>query len=525
MSILWPLGQAPGRSSGYARSMASVDAISALLAKGDAAAPALQAPGRASLSRAQLRELVATARKKFNALGIGRGERVAIVLPNGPATATAFLSVAGTATAAPLNPSYRREEMDFFLADLEAKALVTAVTEEGPAPAAAEALGIPVVRLVEDKSSAGAFHLEGIERHTSQAGPAEIEDVALVLHTSGTTSRPKLVPLTHKNLAASARNIGIALDLGETDLCLNVMPLFHIHGLVAALCASLAAGGSVAATPGFDAFSFFRWMEEIRPTWYTAVPTMHQMMLARSDRHQETIKAVPLRFVRSSSASLAPSVMEELEKTLGVPVIESYGMTEAAHQMASNPLPPGERKPGSVGIAAGPEVAVMDAAGNLLPVGETGEVVIRGENVTAGYIGRPEANAEAFINSWFRTGDQGMLDEDGYLHLRGRLKEIVNRGGEKISPKEVDEALLAHPGVAQAIAFAIPHPKLGEDIAAAVVTSEGEEVKVSDLREFVAERLAPFKVPRKILFVEEIPKGPTGKLQRIGLAAKLGLDA
>jgi acyl-CoA synthetase (AMP-forming)/AMP-acid ligase II len=301
------------------------------------------------------------------------------------------------------------------------------------------------------------------------------------------------------------------------------MPLFHIHGLVGALLSSLFAEASVNCPPGFNALKFFGWLDEAEATWYTAVPTMHQAILSRAERNAEIIARRRLRFIRSSSASLPPQIMRALEETFGCPVIESYGMTEAAHQMASNSLPPRPRKPGSVGIAAGPEIAIMDAHGALLAKGEIGEIVIRGPNVTQGYANNPKANAEAFSNGWFRTGDQGILDADGYLSLTGRLKEIINRGGEKISPREVDDVLMDHPALAQVVTFAMPHEKLGEEVAAAVVLREGEHTTEADLREFAAKRLADFKVPRKILFLDEIPKGATGKLQRIGLAKLLGL--
>jgi acyl-CoA synthetase (AMP-forming)/AMP-acid ligase II len=303
---------------------------------------------------------------------------------------------------------------------------------------------------------------------------------------------------------------------------LNIMPLFHIHGLIAGLLAPLAGGGSVFCTPGFNALKFFGWMREARPTWYTAVPTMHQAILARAGGNAAVIRENPLRFVRSSSSSMPPQVIRELEAAFAAPLIEAYGMTEAAHQMTSNPLS-GKRIPGSVGRAAGPEVAIMDAAGALVPAGASGEIVIRGVNVTPGYENNPEANHAAFTNGWFRTGDQGVMDGEGYVSITGRLKEIINRGGEKISPREVDEVLMDHPAVAQVVTFACPHEKLGEDVAAAVVLREGEALDAKQLREFAATRLADFKVPRKILFLSEIPKGPTGKLQRIGLAEKLGL--
>jgi acyl-CoA synthetase (AMP-forming)/AMP-acid ligase II len=376
--------------------------------------------------------------------------------------------------------------------------------------------------------AAGDFTLiapSGLSGPPARPGPAETDDIALVLHTSGTTSRPKIVPLRQSNVAASAAHIGASLALTPEDACLNIMPLFHIHGLIAAVLASLAAGGSVCCTPGFNGFRFFAWFEHARPSWYTAVPTMHQALLGLAARHKPAIAAGRLRFIRSSSASLPPQVMTALEEAFGVPVLESYGMTEAAHQMASNPLPPRPHFAGSVGIAAGPEIAIMTDDGAILPAGEIGEVVIRGRNVTAGYENNPDANAKAFTGGWFRTGDQGALDAEGYLRLTGRLKEIINRGGEKISPLEVDTVLMDHPAVAQVVTFAVPHDKLGEEVGAAVVLREGASLDAPALRDFAAARLAPFKVPRHVVFLAEIPKGATGKLQRIGLAEKLGLPA
>jgi acyl-CoA synthetase (AMP-forming)/AMP-acid ligase II len=293
---------------------------------------------------------------------------------------------------------------------------------------------------------------------------------------------------------------------------------------MAAVLASVAAGGAVVCTPGFDALRFFRWLDEERPTWFTAVPTMHQAILGRAERNADIIARARLRFLRSSSASLPGPVMQQLEQVFSAPLVESYGMTEASHQMCSNPLA-GPRKPGSVGRPAGPEVAIMADDGTLLPQGEIGEVVIRGPNVTAGYEANPEANAKAYTQGWFRTGDQGAFDEDGFLTLTGRLKELINRGGEKVSPLEVDGVLSGHPAVAQALTFAIPHPKLGEEVGAAVVLREGMECSERELRAFAAEHLADFKVPRKVVFLAEIPKGATGKLMRIGLAEKLGLTA
>lgn len=509
--------------------MERTNTFEALLAHGRAEDDALGAPGRPALTYGALRELTARVREQLNAWGLGQGDRIALVLPNGPEMAAAFLAVASAATTAPLNPAYRADELAFYLDDLQARALVVLEGAEGPAREVARARNLPVIELKPTSDGpAGHFSLRSELPSTLTArrpGAPHADDVALVLHTSGTTARPKLVPLTHANLSASARNIATRLGLGAGDACLNIMPLFHIHGLVAAVLSSLGAGGRVVCTPGFSALRFFAWFEEVRPTWYTAVPTMHQALAERARRNAPSLEGHRLRFIRSSSASLPPQVMEELERVFGVPVIESYGMTEAAHQMASNPLPPSPRYSGSVGLAAGPEVAIMDGAGALLPSGEIGEVVIRGPNVMSGYVNNPEANARAFTHGWFRTGDQGTLDAQGYLRLTGRLKELINRGGEKVSPLEVDTVLLDHPAVLQAVTFALPHPKLGEDVAAAVVLREGQAATERELRDFVASRVADFKVPRRVVLLTELPKGPTGKVQRIGLAERLGLTS
>ncbi|MGP3722302.1 acyl--CoA ligase [Cereibacter sphaeroides] len=490
---------------------------------------AVGAPDRPWLTYAGLRELVGHTVTALHAAGVGKGDRVAIVLPNGPEMATAFVALAEGAVTAPLNPAYRLEEFEFYLSDLGAKAIVLAEGYDGPALVAANHLGLAVLRLGHDAADpAGSFTLraESVAPGEPERATARPRDLALILHTSGTTSRPKIVPLRHGNLSASAHHIAGSLALTPHDRCLNMMPLFHIHGLVAAVSASLAAGASVWCAPGFDALKVFGWIEAARPTWYTAVPTMHQAILARAPRNAEVIERVPLRFIRSSSASLPAQVMEALSATFRAPVIEAYGMTEAAHQMTSNPLPPRPQKPGSVGVAAGPQVRIADEASDRLIEG-TGEVVISGPNVTAGYEANEAANAKSFFEAegerWFRTGDQGRFDAEGYLTITGRLKEIINRGGEKISPLEVDGVLMDHPAVLQVVTFALPHPKLGEEVAAAVVLREGMAADEAAIRAFCADRLAEFKVPRRVVLLEEIPKGATGKLQRIGLAEKLGL--
>ena len=490
-----------------------------LLASGAPGAASIRAEGLADMSYATLKAQTVRVGGELAALGVGPYDRVAIVLPNGPTMAAAFACMAPWCATAPLNPAYKAEEFDFYLDDLDARILLVDEGSESPSIGVAERRGIEVVR-VSATDTAGEFSL-GVDAVTPVERGADA--TALILHTSGTTSRPKMVPLSQANLVASATNIARTLTLEPGDLCMNVMPLFHIHGLMAPVLASLAAGASVHCTSGFDALRFYGWLDAVRPTWYSAVPTMHQAILARARRNQTVIDSIELRFIRSSSASLPPQVMAALEETFGAPVIEAYAMTEAAHQMCSNPLPPAARKPGCVGPGAGPEVSIRGADGTALGQGGEGEICIRGANVTSGYLNNPEANATAFHGDWFRTGDQGVMDEDGYVKITGRLKEIINRGGEKIAPLEIDEVLLDHPAVGQVCAFAVPHDKLGEDVGAAVVLKDGEEVSERDLRAFAGERLADFKVPRKIVFVAEIPKGPTGKIQRIGLAKALGL--
>jgi oxalate---CoA ligase len=512
------------------------DTLHPLLAGAAADASALAAPGRPTLSHGALRALIGDTVAWLNGVGIGRGDRVAIVLPNGPEMASCFLACASGVASAPLNPAYRADEFEFYLSDLRARALIVERGSASPAVEVARQLGIALIELHQGEA-AGQFSLtladtggasrSGGAGRAAATGPAQAEDVSMLLHTSGTTSRPKIVPLSQRNLAASAQHIARTLAFTPADGGLNIMPLFHIHGLIAGVLAPLAAGSRVFCTPGFNALKFFGWMDEARPTWFTAVPTMHQAILARAPKNAEVIARHRLRFLRSSSSSIPPQVIAELEQVFGAPLIESYGMTEATHQMASNPLPPARRKPGSVGRAAGPEIAILCDDGRLLPAGErpgqVGEIVIRGPNVTAGYEANDQANAEAFVNGWFRTGDQGVMDPEGYLTITGRLKEIINRGGEKISPREVDEVLMDHPAVAQVVCFGMPHAKLGEEVAAVVVLREGAAADERELQRFVATRVADFKVPAKILFMDEIPKGATGKLQRIGLAARLGL--
>jgi acyl-CoA synthetase (AMP-forming)/AMP-acid ligase II len=468
------------------------------------------------ISYASLREQVKDVADAFAGLGVAHGDRVAMALPNGLPAIVCFLGAAVAGTAAPLNPGYRQDEFRFYLDDTEARLLV--LPEDGGEDArraAGDSIAIVNAGVVDGRVRLSA---NGARRTADAPSP---DDTALVLHTSGSTGRPKRVPLKQSNLVTSISNIIETYGLGPDDVSLCVMPLFHVHGLMASLMATLASGGTVVVPPRFNALGFWRIVREYGVTWYSAVPTMHQLLLAREGKG-ERVERGTLRFIRSCSASLAPETMQAMESAFGVPVLEAYGMTEAAHQMSSNPLPPGDRKPGSVGAGTGVRVAIMDNAGNLLPTAEHGEVVIQGDNVITGYENNPEANATSFTNGWFRTGDQGFLDANGYLTLVGRLKELINRGGEKISPREIDEVLLTHPAIAEAVAFGVPHRMWGEEVAAAVVLREETNASEADLLAFCRNRLAEFKAPKKIHIVQAIPRTATGKLQRRIVAAAYG---
>jgi acyl-CoA synthetase (AMP-forming)/AMP-acid ligase II len=449
--------------------------------------------------------------------GIRRGDRVATALPNGLPAIVSFLAASIAGTAAPLNPAYRYDEFCFFLEDTSARILLCPPTGAEEARHAAADRNVPVLTVEMDAQ--GTVRLLGAPRGHSVIEPSP-EDVALILHTSGSTGHPKRVPLEQSNLMISAANIVHTYSLTPEDVSLCVMPLFHVHGLMASTIATLLSGGTVVVPAKFEALSFWRMVREHRVSWYSGVPTIHQLLLARAGKKGKPAGADSLRFIRSCSTPLSAEVMHKMEEVFGVPLVEAYGMTEAAHQMTSNPLPPLPRKPSSVGLPAGVHIGIMDEDSNHFDETEQrGEIVVQGSSVFQGYENDSEANASSFVDGWFRTGDEGYLDADGYLHLTGRLKELINRAGEKIMPREVDKVLLAHPAVAEAVTFGYSHPTLGEEVAAAVVLHDPESE--AKLLKHCREHLAEYKCPKKLYIVSSIPQTATGKVRRSAMAAAL----
>ena len=493
----------PSRSAG--------ESLNAILEHHDPARPALIVPeDREVLSYGQLADRVGHLASCLASAGVTRADRVAFTLPNGPDVVQALLAITALgAAAAPLNPAYTESEYSFYLTDIAPRLLLLPDAVPAAAATAAAACEVSVLTLRGRAGEPPVLLADGSELVPLDGfEPGQPDDVGVVLHTSGTTSRPKQVPLGQRNLMASTRTIAAHYALGPSDVSFCVMPLFHVHGLVASAFAALAGGGSVIVPRRFTPRGFWAQARDHGATWLSAGPTLHQMIL---DRVHEAGPPATLRFARSCSSPLSPALLERAERGYGVPMLEAYGMTEASHQMASNPLPPGARIPGSVGVPTGTEIAIADRAGGLLPEGSAGEVVIRGPGVMGGYANNPAATAEAFFGDWFRTGDRGVL-RDGYLYLEGRLKEMILRGGENISPAEVEQALMSHPAVRDAVCFGVPDDKYGELVSAAVTLSGAVEPK--ELTEHCGERLAAFKVPASIHVLDQIPRTATGKIQR-----------
>jgi acyl-CoA synthetase (AMP-forming)/AMP-acid ligase II/thioesterase domain-containing protein len=477
---------------------------------------ALLAPGRAALTYRQLWDHVQVSRKALASIGVRPGEVTALVLPGGPELVTAFLTIASTGACAPLDPALTESECRFYLNRLGARTLIVPDDIPSPAAEAARSLGMRILTVHATRNQpTGVFELRDSGELPLAVG--RTTDAALLLFTSASTNSPKLVPLTWHNLHAMTVHDSRALQLSAADRLLSLMPLFHLHGLATVLT-QLSCGGSVVCTAGFEPRSFPKWLTGLHPTWFTSSPPLNRAILALARQQPNVYKDVPLRFIRSGTAPSEPQLLTLLEEATGVPVLNGYGLTETGGVARTTR---DARKAGSVGRSSGLELAIMDPSGSIVPPECEGEIAVRGPSVTSGYLDNPEANQSAFHDGWFRTGDIGRLDEEGFLFITGRLKEMINRGGKKIAPQEVEAALLGHPAVQDAAACAIPHPTLGEDVIAAVVLRPAASTSETELRQFAASQLAPFKVPRRIVLIDSIPRTSTGKPRRRALAELL----
>ena len=487
----------------------------------DREADCILAPALQPLSFQGLFDHVWHIEAQLRAAGIGPGDCVASALPCGVDAATAFIALASSCLYAPLNPADDENALELAFAHLSPTAVVLKSGDSTPARAAAERAGIEVIELRSPNGyEAGRFEIV-IPKAASTRHPLEHEQTpGLLMQTSGTTGRPKFVRHTQATLFHAAKFLIRAHQLSPADRCLNMSPLFHSLGLLGSVLIAIVSGGSVVCTPGFDREKFFRWIEDYSPTWFSAVPAIQVAIAELAAKRQDTLRRHPIRFSRSVGANLPEETRRKIEETLHATVVQAYGMSECP-PITVDPLPPALRKPGSVGVLAGPEVEIWDDGGARLGPNCSGHVVTRGPNITPGYYKDEPANAAAFTKGWFRTGDCGYLDEDGFLFLTGRVREFINRGGEKVSPSEVDGVFSGHPDVAQAVTFAIHDDRLGEEVATAIVPRHAGALTVKQLTRFAATRLAFHKIPRRIYFVAAIPAGRTGKPDRTALQARL----
>ncbi|MDH3242747.1 MAG: non-ribosomal peptide synthetase, partial [Alphaproteobacteria bacterium] len=480
----------------------------------------------APLTYRDLTGLMDQAGEDLNALGFGRGDRIAVIGPNNPAIAALFLGIWDCATAVPLNPALSLGEFLIYLKDLKVQAVAVDSGIDTPARAAAQEIGLPILEIEHGDGPVTAkfdIRAESVSRTSSMQERPEIDDAALVLITSGTTTHSKIVPVSHRNFINKVRITVADMALTRADRCLNLMPMFHAGGLHGSLGGVFLTGGSLVFLPNFSAENFFHVVESLAPTWYTASSTFQHAIVAAAGNHNHALERSRIRFIRVGAGPLDPQIRNDLERLFRAPVMGAYASTETG-QIAIDPLPPAVRKPGTAGRVAGLEVAIMGPENKPLGPGQRGEIVVNPTDIFGGYENDAAANAESFIAGWFRTGDEGMLDEDGYLTLTGRIKDIINRGGEKITPSEVEDAIKCHPDVAAAVIFPIPHATLGQEVAAAVVPEDGAILTEEMLSEFLRGRLAGFKLPRRIVITADIPKDPNGKVQRHALAQTFALE-
>ena len=446
--------------------------------------------------------------------GFGREARIAIALKDAPRAALAIVSVSCTAVAVPFDPNLTPVEINTRLKLLGVDAVIVLSGEDFAVRHSAEVSGIEIIQAAPVAERELALIIAPEKALPASPTGPEPEAPAFILQSSGTTAAPKLIPYSHSNMLAAAARVKGWFNLDDNDRCLSINPAYYSHGLKLTVFAPLLSGGSVAFPENLSrTLDLTEWFVSLKPSWFSASPTAHRAIFEKARLHEDKRIRHNLRFALSGGAPLHPEIQLGLESTLGVPVLEHYGTTEAA-QISTNLPPPGAAKMGTCGMPDPDTVMIVGENGTRLRPGDWGEILVSGSTVIGGYLNAPELNKVAFVDGWFRTGDIGSIDEDGFLTLHGRLKEVINRGGEKIAPMEIDVALLRHPDVAEAAAFAVPHPRLGEDVAAAVVLRPGAAATSDELRRFLGTQLAWFKVPRRITIVQNLPRGSTGKVQR-----------
>jgi oxalate---CoA ligase len=478
--------------------------------------PALVSSGFAPLSYRELQHQIDAVRSTLRRAGFGQQARIAIAMPNGPQAALAIVAVSCSAVSVPFNPRQTFPEFARCLATVRPDAVLLIKGDDSVARQAAETGGVTIVEAVQANTGFLAFDIDGpstVEVASDEPDASDPEALAFIFQTSGTTAEPKLIPFSHRNMLAAAIMLQTWYNLAPQDCCLSVSPLFYSHGLKVTVFTPLLTGGTVAFPMDASKFNYSEWFGRLKPTWYSAGPTLHRLVFDQIKSRAGAIADSSLRFVVSGGAPLPRDILDGLQHLLSVPVVEQYGTSEAA-VVASNAPPPGRSKPGTCGVPWPDTVRIVSEDGRPVSSREKGEILLGGPSLISGYLDAPELNRASFVGGRFRTGDIGSFDEDGFLTLHGRKSDLINRGGEKISPAEIDEALMSHPAVLEAAVFAVPHVRLGEDVVAAVVLRDGMTVTSVELRMYLQERVTTFKIPRRIVFRKQLPKGTTGKVLR-----------
>jgi acyl-CoA synthetase (AMP-forming)/AMP-acid ligase II/thioesterase domain-containing protein len=476
---------------------------------------AVVASGFAPLSYRELQYLIDEIRTALRLRGLGRNARIAVAIPNGPQAALAIVAVTCSAVSIPLDPRETVAELESPFSVLRPDALLLLRGTDSGLRQLAIRRGMAIIEAIASKDETLCFSIDSPETRIASAPDDFCEpnsdDVALISQTSGTTSARKLIPRKHRNLLAAAAMFQTWFKLTPQDRSLCLSPVAQGQGLVATVLMTFLSGGTVVFPANASRFDYSEWFGTLKPTWFTCAPTHHRLILDQTRFRANASTEHSLRFILSGGAPLPPDIHEGLEHALGVPVLDRYGFSEGTHLSANLP-PPGPFKPGTCGIPWPGTVIVVGEDGCRLPPGVQGEILVSGPTIMSGYIGAPELNRQLFVDGWFKTGDIGSLDDEGFLTLHGRLNELINRGGDKVSPTEINNVLTRHRAVAEAATFPVPHSRLGEDVMAAVVLRSGMTATPTELRRYLQDRLAPFKVPRRIFVRDQLPKGNTGKI-------------